>query len=128
MDRFKRIASILLFISVDRKTNYIWRSYSFFTFRNQNLVYIKPNYSSIGSPTNIRSNRLPNTLSKLGRVIGFTCIPIFMDQIGGDKRKAAKSVPKTLITLSQFDRNVQLPNCQMSLANGKVPMNKLTML
>jgi len=100
--------------SINRQKNQLIYSGALIPFslvRNQNLVYIKPNYSSIGSPTkhSVKSFTQHVIEVEAGDWI-YLYSDGFMDQIGGDKKKKymRSQFQKTLITLSQFDGNVQL--------------------
>lgn len=100
--------------SINRQKNQLIYSGALIPFslvRNQNLIYIKPNYSSIGSPTkhSVKSFTQHVIDVEAGDWI-YLYSDGFMDQIGGDKKKKymRSQFQKTLITLSQFDGNVQL--------------------
>ena len=82
--------------SINRQKNQLIYSGALIPFslvRNQNLVYIKPNYSSIGSPTkhSVKSFTQHVIEVEAGDWI-YLYSDGFMDQIGGDKRRSTCEV------------------------------------
>jgi serine phosphatase RsbU (regulator of sigma subunit) len=100
--------------SVDAENNtlnYCGALIPFMLIRNQNIVNIKSNYTSIGSSTKVFSKPFSQhciDLQKGDWIYMYS--DGFMDQIGGEKKKKymRSHFQETLSTLSKFDGTVQV--------------------